>query len=269
MKLMEDNKTKIILEYNNGLSIAKLAKIYDVSQWSIKNLLDKNNIKTRTLEDLKIKFNESFFFAESPETYYFWGFMLGDGCLITHKQGHKYITISLKNTDKCILLQFCNWLNIDPIHIKTGINNCKTNYVRLEIYGKFFQEHDFSKYGLVSNKTNNPSKLDIPKEYVKPFLIGFIDADGSIAFNTEKKNGKYISKEYNFSIVGHPYNIDWFISQINQMDFTGNINYQIIKNKWKRARIQKKKDIIDLSKILEIEKYYPICLKRKWINLNL
>jgi hypothetical protein len=257
MKLLENNKIKIINQYMDGQSIASLAREYNVNQWSIKNLFIKNNIKIRTLADLKIKFNENFFFDEKEETYYFWGFMLGDGCLITHKQGHKYITISIKNIDECILLNFCKWLKIDSSHIKHGVNNYKTQYSRLELYGNFFKQ-DFSKYGLVSNKTYNPVIPQLEGELVKPFLLGLIDADGSVFWN---------KKEHSVQLVGHPLVMDWVINQLRKLGFDGNINEQLVKNKWKRIRIQRKEDILQVVKYLNLKQYYHICLPRKWYSL--
>ena len=278
MKLLENNKRKIINQYINGQSVFSLAKTYKVSTWSIKNFLDKNHIKTRTIADLKIKFNEAFFFEETPETYYFWGFMLGDGCLINHKQGHRYITISLKKEDECILQQFCRWLSIDKKHIKYGATYC-----RLEIYGNFFKDNDFSKYGLIPRKTYNPSKLDIPEKYVKPFILGLIDADGSISFN-KKRKAKYVSDNvkkrkkrkqllnmhiegHSLQLVGHPLNMHWVIKQLQKIGFDGNINSQLVKGKWKRIRIQKKDDILKLANLLELKEYYHMCLSRKWSSL--
>jgi len=270
MKLLEDNKSQIIADYISGKSIKALAKEYNVSGWSIKNIIIKSGIKLRSLIDLKIKFDESFFFRDSPETYYFWGFMLGDGCLISHKQGHKYITISLKENDVKILEKFCEWLNMDYIHIKRGINNHNTKYVRLELYGSFFK-NDFSKFGFVSNKTYNPVIPEIDAKFIRPFIMGLIDADGSVAWNKPRTNNirPHIKQQFENSIqlIGHPLIMDWVVASIRTLGFNGNINSQIIKGKWKRIRIQRKQDVADLSRILEIDKYYHFCLERKWSNL--
>ncbi len=210
-------------------------------------------------------FDKNFFFNEDDLTYYFYGFMLGDGCLITHKQGHKYITITLNAKDQCILHNICKWTKRDLSSIKYYKNN---TLCRLEYYGNFFKENNFSKYGLVSNKTYNPIIPNISQKYLAPFLIGLIDADGSISFNTERKNLGRISKEYNFNIVGNIIIMDWFVDKIHELGFTGHINSQLIKKDFKRIRIQRKNDILQLSKILSINNYRNIYLKRKWENLD-
>lgn len=267
MKLLEINKIKIISDYEGGQSVASLAREYDVNPWSIKNLLIKNDVKTRTPADLKIKFDEDFFFANTPETYYFWGFMLGDGCLIQHKQGHRYITITLKENDECVLQQFCEWLSMDKIHIKHGVSNSKTQWSRLEVYGTFFKQ-DFSKFGLVPNKTYEPVLPQLESKLVKPFILGLIDADGSVAWHKSMTNNKFPHRkqqhEYSLQLVGHPIIMDWVKQQLRIIGYTGNINEQIVKNKWKRIRIQKKKDIIDLANCLNLKEYHQLCLPRKW-----
>jgi hypothetical protein len=270
MKLMDDNKTQIISEYNNGTSVAKLAKIYSVNQWSIKNLLVKNGVAIRSFNDLKIKFDESFFFAQTPETYYFWGFMLGDGCLIQHKQGHRYITITVKENDESILRQFCEWLHLEPARIKHGTNNYGTKYSRLEVYGNFFKK-DFSQFGLVPRKTYNPVIPNIPEEYVRPFLLGLIDADGSVAWHKAMTSNKFPDRkqqyEHSIQLIGHPLIMDWATQQMEEIGYSGNINEQIVKGKWKRVRTQRKEDILQLASCLQLDQYHHLCLSRKWQSL--
>lgn len=213
----------------------------------------------------KTKFSEKFFSRRNAKTYYFYGFMLGDGSLIYHKQGHKYLTLTLDVRDENILHKFCEWTEKSTTNIKK-YRNGKT--VRLDYYGTKLFSKNYSKFGLVPNKTNNPTLPQIEEKFLRPFLIGLIDADGSISFDTPRKNLDRISKEYNFNIVGHPLIMNWFVDQIQKLGFTGKINSQIIKGKWKRIRIQRKNDILQLAKILRLNKYYHLCLERKWKNLN-
>jgi len=214
--------------------------------------------------------NINFFSEEKPETYYFWGFILGDGSLITHKQGHRYLSISLKETDRSVLERFCQWLNLSQQKIKRGTNNYQTNYVRLEVYGNLFKQ-DFTKYGLVSNKTYQPIVPQLDGELVKPFILGLIDADGSVAWKKPLTNNKHphrkVQYEHSIQLVGHPLIMDWVIGQLRLLGFRGQINHQLVKNKWKRIRIQRKLDIIELAQILNLTKYYHLCLERKWKDL--
>jgi hypothetical protein len=158
----------------------------------------------------------------------------------------------LHNKDKCILLQFVKWLNLPKECIKHY-----NQFVRLDLSGDVWQQN-WAHLGLVRNKTYNPSILSVPNNYLKPFLIGLIDADGSISFH---------KKSHSISLINHPQNIDWFTDAIKSLGFNGNINSQIVNNKWKRIRIQRKQDVIDLANLLEINKYSFI-LDRKWKELK-
>jgi hypothetical protein len=228
-------------------SVNQLSKEYDVSQWKIQSVLNEHQV-IKNPRKLIFQYDESFFQKESPEKYYFFGFSLGDGSLV--KKGHRFrYTLTLHKKDVCIIEQFVKWL-----HLKNDRIKFYGEMVRLTLSGDLWQK-DLSNLGLVPHKTYNPSVLQIPNEYIKPFIIGFIDADGSISFN--KKN-------HSLCAVGHPNNMNWLISTFRELGFQGNINWQMAKGKWKRIRIQRKNDILQLAKILELEKYYPLSLKRKW-----
>ena len=197
--------------------------------------------------------------------------MLGDGCLIQHKQGHRYITITVKEDDESILRQFCEWLHLDPTHIKHGTNNYGTKYSRLDAYGNFFK-NDFSQFGLVPKKTYNPVIPNIPDGYFRPFLLGLIDADGSVAWRKATTNNKFPDRKQQYEqyiqLVGHPLIMDWTKQQLNDIEYSCNINEQIVKGKWKRIRIQRKEDILQLASCLQLDQYYHLCLSRKWESLH-
>ena len=255
MQVLENNKNKIITDYNNGSNTEELSKEYNVSRWSIKNILLKNNIKIRSNVDMRIIYNENFFIKESDELYYFWGFVLGDGSLVSNGK-RKWITISLNIKDVEILQRFCKWLNLSENNIKYYRNN---TVCRLNIYSKYFYK-DLSQFGIVHRKTYNPVIPQIPNEYIKPFLLGLIDADGHISFNR--------GKPQEIDVVGHPIIMDWYEKQIRNIGYTGHIGYFYPKNIWKRIRVRRKADVINLIKVLDIKNYYHILLKRKWSNIQ-
>ena len=89
--------------------------------------------------------------------------------------------------------------------------------------------------------------------------MGLLDADGHITF-------KY-GKSYDIDCVGNPTLMDWYTKQIISIGFKGDIKYSYPKNKWKRIRVRRKNDVINLSKLLNIKKYYHFLLKRKWVDI--
>ena len=278
LKYLEQFSKELIKDYNDGVAAKKLGKRYDVDGKTIALFLDQHNIKRRKFDPSLFEYDEKFFIKDTPEKYYFFGFMLGDGCLSTNGT-NKYFTITLNKDDKCILLQFCKWLNFKKKNIKTYTNKLGT-YVRLNLAGNFIHDGDFSKYGLVKNKTYDAVIPDIPKKYIAPFLLGLIDADGTVAWKKKEKNicaRKGWQYNHYIYLCGNKLLMDWAIDQLRSMGFKGNINAKLkagaSKEKSKKDfifecfRIQRKQDILDLANLLNIKKFFPILLKRKWKSL--
>lgn len=268
-KKIELPEQEIIEKYLANESLQKIAIKYNVSSSVIRNRLVKNNIKIRKSTQ-KIIFDDKFLFSKTPEAYYFWGFILGDGCLSEKgpKDTYKALTITLNEKDKNILSKFCNWLKINDDNIKYYKNT-----VRLNLFGSLFQI-DLSKFGCVPTKTYNPVIPNIENQFIKPFILGLIDADGSVAWKKPRTdNNRPItnkkSLEHSISLVGNQPIINWTIEKLREINFNGNINTQLVNNKSqsKRWRVQRIQDVLDLAQILEIDKYESFILQRKWSKL--
>lgn len=253
---MDLNAKDIIEKYiSEKLSLKEIGDFYKVNRSVIKKILLKNNIVLRKFTNKTQKnINLDFFNTESDELYYFWGFILGDGSLMGSG-----LTISLNHNDNSILKMFCKWLNIQDDNIKYYKSSTRKDgdICKLIIY---YKNNNFIKYGICERKTYNPIIPDIPEKYIRPFLLGLLDADGHITFS-KKEN-------YNICIVGNLTLMDWYETQIRLLGFKGDIKHQTSKNNnWKRIRVRRKQDVIDLAKILEIKKYEKIVLNRKWKNI--
>ena len=247
----------LISDYLNGVRMNELEIKYDSNIKTIKKFLTLNFVEKRTKPNppKSIYYNEKFFTKESPELYYFWGFMLGDGCL----QGRsRSLTIALDKSDICILEMFCQWLNISYSNIHFYRNG---QIVRLNIYSNYLK-NDLSKFGIVPSKTKNPVIPSIPPQYLKPYILGLLDADGHIALNKPLKTGK---KYFEVSIVGNKTIVDWYYQCLHQFGYVGNSEIIDPPNKiWKRVKIRGKQDVMSLVKLFDIEMYYDLVLKRKW-----
>lgn len=222
------NKEIIIATYLKGETIKTLAVKYDVSAaWMRKFLID-NEIKI-VHNTKQRKFNESFFLTPSVELAYFMGFCLADGSISAKENHRSTLEISVHTQDKCILEKFCKWTNYNSKFIAKRNNK---ELFRLCFNSKIFKQ-DFSAWGLVSNKTYEPVMPTIDKEYIIPFILGYIDGDGSIKFS---------SKGNQFNIVGNRELINWFCQIIKDLGFKQKFKFEDIDGKvWKRARLYKKK----------------------------
>jgi len=264
-KLSQEQIDEIIVEYTTiEVNLVDIARKYNVSNWIIKSVLKKNNIKIiphSFKNRIKYPYNEKFFLSETEKSAYFFGFMLGDGCLYINKERNMYeFTICLSKKDKHVLEYFCDWTNRSYDAIKYSN---KINRVSLDFRGaSLCKNNDFKKWGFVPNKTYNPViPTIIDPKILKPFIIGLLDADGHISYG--EKNNKNIIEFICNSII-----VNWFVETIKNLGFRGKINYRYFKGKcYSSVSITKKQDIIDLCKILNIENY-DFIFDRKWNDIK-
>lgn len=122
--------------------------------------------------------NLSKLLLEENETYYWIGFLMADG-YINHD--NKRIKLTLSNKDRNHLEKFCKFIESNNLR-EFEKNNKK--YAEICVKDNFYVNKIINKYGFNPRKTYNPidenflKNLDNNKFY--SFLIGFIDADGSI-----------------------------------------------------------------------------------------
>ncbi len=257
MKTSQEKKIiKTYLE-NIHVSLMDIKKTFNITRADLDKLFIKYGVSKRKNQSELIQksrkwfFDEQFFLSETPETAYFMGFCLADGSLYKPTKSKYYRWyIGIHHKDKVLLEQFCKWLNLPTDHIKRyGSKSI------ISLMGKFF-DRDFSKWGMVQNKTYNPIIPDIKKEFIRHFLIGLIDGDGSISFG--KKTG------YKFNLVCNKIITKWFENSIRELGYVGKLTYEDNPKKcWNRIRITNKKDILDLANILDINNSC-FCLDRKW-----
>lgn len=139
------------------------------------------------------KVNDDYFDIMGWEQYWLLGLLASDGA-ITHDH---YISLSQSGDEGLILIEYVNKIldnNVPIRHTKTKYKTAHQLYFSSPKIAKILKT-----YNIVPNKTYNYDFPNIPKEYIKPFLIGYILGDGCISF-TESKNAKY----FNISFVGTP-----------------------------------------------------------------
>jgi len=113
---------------------------------------------------------------ETNEAYYWMGFIMADGTI--NKNHELKVTLAAKDRPHLVRLQ--NYLSIDRIFdgSNDGYPNCKISASNKPVIDEIRK-----KYGIVSNKTENPPSLDwltTKGDLFLSFICGFIDGDGSI-----------------------------------------------------------------------------------------
>lgn len=259
---MNKNISDIINLYNDGYSLRTLSKIFNISSQTLSKRLRFNNVLIRSAYDFSITstdnrkiytFDKSFFQKDSVELAYMMGFILADGNLYYSKK-HNYARLSINiNQKDNLILEYFKKISS---YTKNIVVCSDTTQRKLFYTDPIFRNIDFSKWGCVPNKTYYPAKLNISFDYLKPFIIGYIDGDGSITC----KKGKY-----KFNIVGNKFTIDQIVNYINLLDQKYNFewHWENPSNKvWKRAILTKKDQLLHLVSILEPQNYFH--LPRKW-----
>ena len=139
------------------------------------------------------KFNSNYFKEINTRNKAYWlGFIYADGYIIKSKKGQGELGIELNKEDSYILDMFNKELgnvhNVEFKHSKKNFNGYtyETNSCIIRIYSKEIVD-DLFNLNILQNKTN---KIEYPicDEYFFDFLRGFMDGDGCIYLNKNKKS---------------------------------------------------------------------------------
>lgn len=142
----------------------------------------------------KYVYNKEFFYKESPELFYFLGFVMADG---HYNKLKKSIEITLAIKDICILEKFKEWTCPDykiRIHENNGKLYCSFSVNSSEIF-----KYLINKYKFNCKKTGNESfPSGIEDKYVPHFIRGYFDGDGNAYLKNKRMQVSIVcsSKEF-------------------------------------------------------------------------
>ena len=179
--------------YNDGLSQKDIALVYDVNISVVRRQLEgKVKKKTKSVFKRMYSLNQDVFeFIDSKEKAYWLGVIQSDGNI--YKDGNRYkISICFNEKDAYHLKRFNNFIQSNrPIRFIKNDNTARVFINSEKMY------KDLQNFGVEPNKSLKipfPENL-IKKEYLKSFILGYFDGDGSICID---KKGQGI-----FGIVGN------------------------------------------------------------------
>lgn len=186
-KLSVEQIEEIKIRYAIGESSAALGKEFGVTHNAVNQIIRRSGLKVRTFHESRktLPLNHSAFSIVTPESAYWIGFLMADGCV----QGN-YVTLQLAEKDKDHVYKFRDFLKskhavmIIPPKIKNdrGVMNSTTAY-RFSFSCKQIAS-DLSRYGVVPNKSLIAKVLNL--ENNRDFWRGIIDGDGSVMIKSKK-----------------------------------------------------------------------------------
>jgi len=213
----------------------------------------------------KYTLNENCFDELTPESAYWIGFIIADGCIMQRNK-YTYLTrICLANIDKDHILKYQKFIGSNhPLYIDK--NNKNAVYSDISSKKLFYS---LKKWGVEERKTY--SKLSfiskIPDEFKPYFICGIFDGDGSFIVRNKRVKDKRYNRIYNYeqctiSLLSNKSTLEDICSYLQ----TIGMRYPKITKATKQCRIvyncrwYSKKDI-DI--FYSIYKSSPITLDRK------
>lgn len=143
--------------------------------------------------------DEDFFSKWTSEMAYVLGIIATDGCVTTYTAPHskkKYKRLSIDQKESELLEKVLSLLKSN-IKIYKRRNNDNDIIHTIQITNKKVV-NDVIGFGITERKSLTLKFPEMPKEYVRHFIRGCWDGDGSIFINGNKYRANYISGSINF-----------------------------------------------------------------------
>ncbi len=193
------------LYYDQKKSLQDIAKEFNCSRSHISGIMKRYGLDRRTQSKARIEaikkgkferfeyydINEDFFSKWSPEMAWVLGLLFTDGNVRPNRILFCSIDIELLEKIKKLLN------SSNPIY-KQAQSYDKSKWIyRFDFYREKMME-DFGKLGLHQRKSLNMIFPDVPAEYMRHFIRGCWDGDGSVYVSEGKLNANYVSGSLNF-----------------------------------------------------------------------
>ena len=199
---LNDQKEICKMYTEDGNTLSFISQKFHCRTETIKNVLILNNIEIKRRGSAKNRtLNEHFFETiDSEEKAYFLGLLFADGNITndTSRKRNPTIRLQLKLSDQKLIEDFRKTINGSGAI--TYDKREKKEAACFSFRSKIMAD-DLSKYGIIPNKTYLTKHLpEIPNEFLKDFLRGLLDGDGSIYQETKSKKFRIDFCSYHQSI---------------------------------------------------------------------
>lgn len=188
-----DKSDDVIQMYISGVCIKHIGKKLEISEKTIKKILDKNNIKQRSRAEQKLidnHFDINFFKKiDTEEKAYILGLFYSDGYVSKSESGFE---LNIRDID--ILEKIKNYIGGD-FNVKTRKRQYKGNEIEMCSYriASEIIARQLKELGVFERKSlilQFPSDDIVPDNLKRHFIRGYFDGDGSISQYGNKKQIK-------------------------------------------------------------------------------
>jgi hypothetical protein len=186
--LLSDEQVYLAYEmYLNGDSSIVLSDKFNVDFKTILKSFKRLGLKVRSNKENSRKYfvNDNYFETIDTEEKAYWlGFIYADGYVSVRKCGQKTFGVALSSIDEELLIKLNKSLDSTyPIkrYFTSGNNEYKSvEYSRILITSDKLVD-DLINLGVLENKTNIIKPPSIKEEFIKHFIRGYMDGDGTIS----------------------------------------------------------------------------------------
>jgi hypothetical protein len=192
-----DTKQSIDL-YDSGWSMRKVADKVGVKESTLRYRLNKAGVKFRR-SSRRSSLNESVFETLNPESEYWIGFLLSDGCIyIDDKKSQYVVALGLKDLDHIIKFK----LFMGSSHSITIRSTKQKSGSITMLYTVSFNSKkvcsDLAKYNVIPRKSL-VAEVHPDLQFSRDFWRGMIDGDGCL---TQSNGKRRIQLDGTFDVVG-------------------------------------------------------------------
>ncbi|MCK4462699.1 MAG: hypothetical protein KAU58_00115 [Candidatus Omnitrophica bacterium] len=198
LRLKEEELCRLYLREKKSLEdIARLYGVSRVAVWKYcraSGLTRRNRSEARLEAQKKEKvpqryiyIKDKFFSVWNSEMAYILGLLMTDGCLSRAQKGSYRISLCLN--DKELLEKVAKTMGSDHAIVLSKYQ--KSLYIF--IFGRRRLIEDLMILGMKPRKSLNLRFPEVPKEYLRDFIRGVFDGDGSVYFETRSPKHPLVS----------------------------------------------------------------------------